>query len=1368
MLGTPSSRRSFRALRSPHPRSARSFQRLLPLTMLLMLALAVGGRMPSALAIAPQADLGDAPDSIANHAAASNTAYTGVPGRFPTVWSLAGSPEPSGPRHLNTTRTWLGASVTAEDEADTGADSDTLNNILNGGADNANNDNGDDGWLNKSSTVIGDCRETALKVRISKSANAQPATGRVFLNAWIDGNRDGDWADQRTCPDGQKVAFEWVVRNLVVDTSAFTSTTKDLSIPTMLVLDAKPGSPAWVRFTLSEQPVPQGPDAPPADGRGPLAPNSYAEGETEDYLYTPPPAGTGEPGPIILSKAVSPTGPVNLNSVLTYTVEIGNNGAAGTPQAYTVLSDTLSPDVQLISGPTVTELAPGATPPVAYFDAGAGPRGTIGWQGGLAPQAKLRISFQVKVVQCPPLDGQVRNVHNVARAVQVNKTILNSLDAKVSVNCTPPPPAQLTLEKRILVEQDGQSSLVSEQAIVPGQETTFMLKLTNSANISATVHISDELPLGMQGLEASAERGAARITDDGRVATWDGSVEPGTPVLIKLRARLAGQVRCEDRLINVARWFSGSAQAPSNPVTLRLSCRDLGDAPDSTNHANLAMQAYPNVQASFPTVFDGPVPRGPAHLVTGPLRLGAGVSAEDGADIGFDTDGPHNIEPKAPQADLDQRDDGLARDKLVFADCRPSALPIKVSIDPAVTSAMTLTKGIAFINVWLDSNRDGDWADLRDCPATDNQPATNAPEHIVINMPIDTSKLNGPQELLVPTTSLVSWPSALAGKPAWLRVTLSDRPANKVLPANCIGDACSYGDGRGYDLPFRFGETEDYMVLGQGQSGPADPQIKKRGSIVPDFRPNEGAQGERRWVINWVAEYHNAGAAAANDVRVVDTLGGDQARIDTFSNPPLPFAESGPTTEFAIGTLAPGQAGTIVMRTSVPLSTEPGTVLTNTVTINSSNDSTNSNNTAVVTVTVPLLPPMIVYPTPGTTCESTVTISGRAQPGLAVDIYVDGTKVGTQTASNAGEWQQTVTLANGAHEVYAIARKGGLSSPPSPTVSVTVDSTLGWSPISLHFTDADGRVFTPRDAEGRTDEEGWNVFLRAHTTYTATVRLCCEDPSATVTLDVPSVGTVSLTDGNGDQIFEASFTTGDRTTLDSSSFRICVTCNLIKRCSDGLVLIDPEGIVYDASVGLANGKLADATVSCMQAQTSGEEETSFSLWNAFDFGQENPQTTGTDGHFSFFTPAGTFRLEVERAGYQPFRSDDIVVTDAPVEYNVPLTPLIESTATVTVTIGPNGFEPAVVRVKPGTVIVWVNLDDGEHTVTGSGAGSSGRVRLAATSASDDWNSGLLSPGGSYTRRVSGSGTLTYTDSQNPAYTASVILDGRMFLPVARR
>lgn len=239
-------------------------------------------------------DLGDAPDST-NHANASMTAYSGVTANFPTVWA---GPVPSGPRHaFPHGAAWLGPDVSMEEEADTGHDDDTTNNII-PAIDASDRDEDDDGWKNQN-IIFQPCRRKILKVEVTRN----PATVQqtMYLNVWYDGNRDGDWEDNGSC--GNVNGTEWIVRDLPVDIQTPATDTFIVYARTLPVFSETEDDPAWMRFTLSEEPAPTNANNY-SDGRGPNAPNTYRYGETEDYLHrpvfnkpTPTPVATPDPTP---------------------------------------------------------------------------------------------------------------------------------------------------------------------------------------------------------------------------------------------------------------------------------------------------------------------------------------------------------------------------------------------------------------------------------------------------------------------------------------------------------------------------------------------------------------------------------------------------------------------------------------------------------------------------------------------------------------------------------------------------------------------------------------------------------------------------------------------------------------------------------------------------------------------------------------------------------------------------------------------------------------------------------------------------------------------------------------------------------------
>ena len=1315
-------------------------------------------------------DLGDAPHSRSNHHAMVNTAYAGVPGRFPTVWETTPATEPSGPMHVRADLYWLGNKVTAEKDADLLPDMDGTTNILdNGAADVANRDRADDGWLNPD-VPLEDCRRATLKVRVSRAAF--PASlEKLYLNVWIDGNRDGDWADVAPCEFAAGAlarSYEWIVQDFTIDpTTIPAGGFMDIPVPTEIIHNVETDD-AWMRFTLSEKPAVRPALGGLADGRGPQQPASFRTGETEDYLRPGKPQG--EPGKIGIDKtAQTASSPVALGDVIGYSVYLTHGG--GTAPATTVMTDVLPSEVVLASPPVVTELSPSAAPLVATFDPSIGPNGAVLWSGSLSPGAAIRIDFRVRVRYCD--DDKV--IGNVAVAEQTDGSLIRA-SKDVELKCENPDP-DIDLEKKILLRGENGELDVTEAAFLNTNHLLgFVLRLSSSDGISRTVVVEDDLPTGLIATGVSASSGNASILNAGKTVRWIGTLGPGTsPVTIRIRVRLDREVKCDERMINVATWTTRSSHSgESNRVTLWLACSDLGDAPDSTNHAGVGMTAYPGVKGQYPTVFDVAAPeRGPMHVWQRPFFLGERVSAEVEADQGFDADGVNNLRPAADTPNLDRYDDGL---NVVpgFNHCRLNRLSIQVNVTPAALTLLEDRKG--YLNVWVDSNRDGDWADELDCPRTTGTPFTSALEHIVIDHPVDVAALGlGLHTIIVPTTGPVHFAPDNEQR-SWLRISLSERPSNKPLTPSGAGHPANYGDGRGHDTPFRLGETEDYLIPGPTQQPQADVTVRKTGQIRAQYNP---ALNGRSYIATWIVNYRNVGAAAANNVTLKDVMTGPQSYLSQSANPPSTPAVNGNTLDYTLGTVNSSSGGVIIVRSTVAYTTPPGTIITNTATINASNDSDASNNQAVARLRVPLLPPVITYPLAGSTCDGEVTVTGKAQAGVEVDVYISGTLMGTATADANGDWSLDVSLTDGNYSVYAIAKfaNGGSSqsSSPSPSVLFTVDSSLFWDPMSLRFVRPDGTILRPT---GRLDETGWRIFLQPGVEYTVMLEICCDDPNAQVVLELGNQQIV-LTDDDGDGVWSATFTAPPRTQLQGR-IRICVTCDLIQKCSDGQVLIDPEGTVFDVLTGQP---IDGATVACFAETGEAGGNGVFDLWPAVDFGQINPQTVGSDGYYSFFTPAGTYRVEVTKEGYQPHRSPDLVVTDTPVHYDVPLTPVIKGAAKHVIEVTDSGFVPAVLAVAPGDIIEWVNVGEGLHSTASNSAPTLNEAGAAQANAAqvnaNAWDSGQLNTGDAYKRTLADEGTYEYRDGENPSFTATIIVEEgssqppdptekTLFLPVISR
>jgi plastocyanin len=127
-------------------------------------------------------------------------------------------------------------------------------------------------------------------------------------------------------------------------------------------------------------------------------------------------------------------------------------------------------------------------------------------------------------------------------------------------------------------------------------------------------------------------------------------------------------------------------------------------------------------------------------------------------------------------------------------------------------------------------------------------------------------------------------------------------------------------------------------------------------------------------------------------------------------------------------------------------------------------------------------------------------------------------------------------------------------------------------------------------------------------------------------------------------------------------------------------------------------------------------------------------------------------VEVLRAGYQPYRSWNLLDDNGTIAQDVDLTPDIAGTPAYTITITDEGFEPSYLKVTPGSIIAWVNASLNEHTATG-----------------DVFDSGVLDAGQVYRTALTAPGTHTYTDAANPLNAAVVVVNtNRVYLPIVLR
>jgi plastocyanin len=1368
----------------------------------------------------PRTDLGDAPDST-NHLGIPSPAYGApapVAGQFPTVWE---GPQPSGPKHINQTGEMiLGNYISAEAEADQGADQDGPNNLQqNGGLLIPDRDRADDGWLNRN-VSFPDCRRTTLTVRVSKAATTTLET--AYLNVFFDGNRDGDWADVGGCQNpetGQQArSYEWIVQNFAVDMTAIPAGGyRDINVTTLLVHNPAPDRPHWVRFTLSEAEAVEDPAINRADGRGPAHPNAFAYGETEDYFYAPQPQG--QPGELLIRKRViSETSPVGYAGTVTYQINVKHEG--GTAPIAAEIRDLLQYPQHLIGSVEVTEVMTGVTPLFAQVEYKRDPQSLVNtlirWQGMLAPNAEIQISFPVHIHPLCQPNQQTVEIVNIAQVRRLNG---DTLDDSVSFQALCPGVSLSDISVSQIVPEDNSDLDASAAAMSLGNfeiqdfrkipvQTTF----TNNGQSALTLGYRLEIAQVETAIPADAaspmRRNGVLTLEAGESATVETIVETAAlfgSAIANIPADPAVDLEFESKvrfailpldLAQIPLETLDPGQIGNHVDKFKVRPWDVGDAPDSSNHFGAAMTAYPATPATFPTVFDAStgLPEGPAHARPRPFHLGAAVDLERDADL---PPAPRNIVPPANIADQDNFDDGANPNSWALTHCRPTTVPVRVFISPAAVAWITANNdGIGYLNSWIDSNRDGSWDDFAQCPNPETGATEYAPEHIIIDAPINVAALGAGLHTITVNTGRVPWPAAQADDPAWVRLTLSERVSNKTFTTP---DGKSYGDGRGYAVPFRTGETEDYLRKPQQSGADMAMNVDLRWQPVPKQDANAAATSLNfeKIKVTFRANFANLGNEDAQNVKFLATIPNEVVLEDIVvtkfgeSFNPENITRDGNQVTVNLGSVPANSRGAVLIQGTIPTSA----LVNNEVIegflaqVTSDNDVNPDNNQESAALTVELPTPRVgvkaswsPFLVPGgTTCSTTVEMAGTGVPdselvvaliplhdhdhadihASAVVTHWQGPLTATVKIGPGGRWGTTWdNLGSGGYSGGIVGR-GGLegfgrsasldkSSPKLQAVRFNVNTDLRIDPMSLAFQAENGRLFHPNTLGwGR---EQWQVRL-PDGVYTVGINVCQKNANTQISLEIAGVGTVELTDENSDGRYEGQVTIGGtaaRSAAATQDLTLTVVSDGQESIYGGSVESVAPGQVKDAATNVA---LSGAVVTLY---AEADDQAVYSAWNGDDYGQINPQTTAADGSYLFTAPAGSYFVTAVKEGYQPFRSNEIAVDDV-VNEAISLTPVVAGEPDVVIAITEGGFSPANVTVKPGSVVKFVNTDMIGHNVSGPA----------------NWNSGILFSRESYTVKVGESGVIAVTDSTSPTYSGQIVIDplagqSQIYLPTVTR
>ncbi|MEZ4640850.1 MAG: hypothetical protein R2856_38815 [Caldilineaceae bacterium] len=341
------------------------------------------------------------------------------------------------------------------------------------------------------------------------------------------------------------------------------------------------------------------------------------------------------------------------------------------------------------------------------------------------------------------------------------------------------------------------------------------------------------------------------------------------------------------------------------------SCRRiLGDAGQHQQRL-IRNDAYPSVQANFPTVFSVAAPERWTALHEQPRPfLGKRVSPEVEADPRFRRRWRHqhrSVGQCCGPRPLRRR---RQRKRLSFQHRRIVAIPVMVTITPQTLPL--LPNGIGYLNVWVDSNRDGDWAIASNARRT--PPAS----------PLSSSNTSSSTTPSTPTP----WAGAIttgdhqrAGVVARRSGTavLAKGPRSATARRTSRSSPTATGAATTHALPHRRNRRLSSCA---GRS--SIPQRIRRSPSAARSCPTSTPRSTSAAGSSAGSSTTPTAASSANNVHVIDSYGPPQILLAEHSIPPTAAHDQRQQPRLQHGTLPAGGGGLVILRTSVPWTTPPG------------------------------------------------------------------------------------------------------------------------------------------------------------------------------------------------------------------------------------------------------------------------------------------------------------------------------------------------------------------------------------------------------------------------------------------------------------
>jgi hypothetical protein len=464
---------------------------------------------------------------------------------------------------------------------------------------------------------------------------------------------------------------------------------------------------------------------------------------------------------------------------------------------------------------------------------------------------------------------------------------------------------------------------------------------------------------------------------------------------------------------------------------------------------------------------------------------------------------------------------------------------------------------------------------------------------------------------------------------------------------------------------------------------------------------------------------------------------------------------------------------------------QPGQTVDNTVHVTAGPDSFMQT----VSTEIPFFPPKITYPIDGESCPGlNNTVLGYATPGSIVRLYEDGIEKQFTVASDEdGRFEFTyasdkVGVNLSTTLTVASCNRYNPYDCSKPSKPVVITKQLGfWCPTRSFW---DGYVsyahgvdinrlhmrFGFRNTAGQAATDNWYIFGgRAFEDTTLSLHLCtCSETGAYPTGVYALVNGVRYDPAGGTSVKTFSITPA------GGPVEFHGWCGTSEKISKGTILIDPDGFVFDVTKGFdpedpTLHALAGMTVTLLVDEP---DLGGWVQWPAHLYEQVNPQVTGNDGYYAFYTPPGKYYVRVTGAdGFQSWRSPLITVKNELVHLNVPLTPISSQNVQV-VNLTVTGPDRPVVHVKPGDTVEWSaemipNISPESRRLYTENPVLRLLSALDPLSDTLGFDSGMIAPGQSYRRRFDEKGVSFYDDGLG--HTGRVMVGiVPVYLPVVLR